>query len=146
MNLLVVDGDDTDQSVFFEHRNRKYSTMAAKISAGDYNRIPLAIGWTLSDIVDLNHLLSNRRTAKGGFGMRTNQRVAPPIFDQCGRRVIQADGSKLVSLAESQASESSAAQVCRVCQNRIENRLQISRRTADDLEHLRRRGLLLQRF
>ena len=57
--------------------------------------------------------------------MGTNQRRASPMFDQCGRRVIQADGSELVSLAEPQAGESGAAQVCSVCQYRIENRLQI---------------------
>src|SRR5215475_15298154 len=101
MNLLVVDGDDTDQSVFLDHRNRKYSAIAAKISAGHYKRIPLAIGWALCDIVDLSHLFRKRRTAKGGFGMGTDQRRASPMFDQCGRRVIEA-------LAESQAGKSSA--------------------------------------
>src|SRR5262245_29927599 len=52
MNLLVVDGDDTDQRVFLEHRNRKYCAIAAKISPSHYKRIPLAIGWGLCDIVD----------------------------------------------------------------------------------------------
>src|SRR5262245_63728394 len=111
MNLVVVDGDDADQSVFPEHRNRKYSAIAAKISAGHYKRIPLAIGWAFYDIVDLSHPFRKRRTAKGGFGMGTDKRRASPMFDQCGRRVIQADSSKLVSLAEAQAGESSAAQV-----------------------------------
>src|SRR5262245_41432747 len=143
MNLLVVDGDDTDQSAFLEHRNRKHGAIAAKVSAGHYKRIPLPIGWALYHIVDLSHLFRKGRTAKSGFGMGTDQRRTLPMFDQCGRRVIQADGSELVSLAESQAGKSSAAQVCRVCQYRIENRLQISRRTADDLEHLRGSSLLL---
>ena len=62
-NLLAVDGDDTDQSIFLEHRNRKYSAITAKISAGHYKWIPLAVGWTLCDIVDLNRLLRKRRTA-----------------------------------------------------------------------------------
>src|SRR5262245_65874659 len=78
--------------------------------------------------------------------MGTNQGRASPVFDQSGRRVIQADGSELISLAEPQAGESRAAQVCRVCQYRIENRLQISRRTADDLEHLGGGCLLLKRL
>src|SRR6516164_2809758 len=68
------------------------------------------------------------------------------MFDQRRRRVIQADCSELISLAEPQASKAGVAQVCRVCQYRIENRLQISRRTADNLEHLRCRGLSLQRL
>jgi hypothetical protein len=61
------------------------------------------------------------RDGKGGFGMGTDQRRASPMFDQCGRRVIQADGSELVSLVEPQAGESGTAQVRRVCQYRIEN-------------------------
>ena len=34
----------------------------------------------------------------------------------------------------------------RILQHGFENRLQFARRTADDLEHVRGRGLLLQRF
>jgi hypothetical protein len=68
------------------------------------------------------------------------------MFGQCGRRVIQADGSEPVSFAKPQAGESGSAQVRRVCQYRIENRLQISPRATDDREHLRRCRLLLERL
>jgi hypothetical protein len=84
----VIDGDDTDQTIFLEHRDRKYGAIATEIGAGDYKRIPLAISGTLFDILNLNRLFRKRRTAKGGFGMGTNQRRASPMFDQCGRRVI----------------------------------------------------------
>src|SRR5262249_55099403 len=87
-HLLVIDGDDTDQTIFLEHRDRQYGAIAAKISAGAYKRIPLDISGTLSDILDLNYLFRKCCTAKGGFGMGTNQRRASPMFDQCGRRVI----------------------------------------------------------
>ena len=34
-DFLAVDGDETDQNIFPEHRDRKHGAIATKISAGD---------------------------------------------------------------------------------------------------------------
>ena len=59
---------------------------------------------------------------------------------------MQADTPELVALAEQQARKLSVAQACRVRQHGIENELQFSGRTADDLQHLGDGRLLLQRL
>jgi hypothetical protein len=51
-----------------------------------------------------------------------------------------------ISLAQVQISQGGLADARRILQNGIENRLQISRRGADDAQHLGGRGLLLQRL
>ena len=59
---------------------------------------------------------------------------------------MQADTTKLVTLAEEQAGEFGFAQARRVRQYGIEHRLQVAGRTRNDVQHLRGRGLLLQRL
>src|SRR5262249_26830904 len=55
-------------------------------------------------------------------------------------------GAKHLAIVEKQMCELGLADTPGVGKDRIEYRGQVTRRTADDLEHLRSRGLLLQRF
>ena len=40
-HLLAVDGDDSDQFVLLEHRNREYGPSAAKLHGGNDTRLAL---------------------------------------------------------------------------------------------------------
>ena len=59
---------------------------------------------------------------------------------------MQRDGSKCIAFAQKQIAELGLADARRVRQHSFEHRLQLAGRTRDDLQHLRGRGLLLQRL
>src|SRR5205085_7133861 len=63
-----------------------------------------------------------------------------------GRRVVHGGDAEFLAIAQIQISEICSADSYGVLQHGLENRLQFSRRTADDAQYLRGCGLLLQRF
>src|SRR5262245_31340097 len=77
--------------------------------------------------------------------MRT-ERLAKTNISILRWYVVERDVTKSVSIVQAQSAKLSVAEPCCVRQHGLENRLQLSRRTADDLQHLRGRGLLLQRL
>src|SRR5215467_8420439 len=68
------------------------------------------------------------------------------VFRQCRRYAEVRDNPGGLTLDSVQKSKFSLADPRRVRQDRLEYRLQVSRRVRDDLEYLRRRRLLLQRL
>src|SRR6516165_5728011 len=62
------------------------------------------------------------------------------------RRTMGRDGAKGISLAQNQIAEFCIAEARCILQHRLEYRLQIARRGTDDLQYLRGRRLLLERF
>src|SRR5262249_16795189 len=62
------------------------------------------------------------------------------------RCIMHCDSAEGASLIEIHRAKLGFADARRVSQHGLEHRLQFARRTADDLEHLRRRSLLLQAF
>jgi hypothetical protein len=65
---------------------------------------------------------------------------------KCRWCVVDCDGTECAAFTEVQCAELGAAEPGRVFQHGLENRLQLAGRTADDLQHLRGRGLLLKRL
>ena len=61
-------------------------------------------------------------------------------------RVDTRNLAKRTVLIEEKIAELGLAQSRRVLQHRAEDRRELARRATDDLQHLRGRGLLLQRF
>ena len=62
------------------------------------------------------------------------------------RRAVQRRHAEGIALASETDAELGLANARRVLQHGVEHRLQLAGRAADDLEHLRGRGLLLQRL
>ena len=145
-NLLAVDGDRADQLVLLEHRHgetvrrRASSTVATTGSRSIVGRLGLMSAmWTTCFVRD--------NAAKGdvlGSGRTTGSRRA--ILGICRRRAVQRDGAEAISLAQPYS--------CRTWPRRCASRspawpgtpAPARRRTADDLQHLRGRRLLLQRL
>jgi hypothetical protein len=75
-----------------------------------------------------------------------NDRFAPRILDIARLGTVHRDSAKNVSLAKEQIAELGAADADRVLQHGLEHRLQVPRRAGDDLQHLGRCCLLLQRL
>src|SRR6476619_2677190 len=61
------------------------------------------------------------------------------------RRIVRRSDTKDLSIAEIHVSERSLANAHRVREHGLEDQLQLHGRARDDLQHLRGRGLLLQR-
>jgi len=59
---------------------------------------------------------------------------------------VRGDHPQRVMLSQIKRTEVGLTNSSRIRQHRLENRFQFSGRTRDDLQHLRSRGLLLQRF
>src|SRR5262249_34502439 len=79
------------------------------------------------------------------FGIHVNDRLAPPAI-HVGLLAMQGDRAEDVSLAQEQVTEFGLADAGRVLQHGVEHSLKLAGRARDDLEHLRGRGLLLQRL
>ena len=69
-----------------------------------------------------------------------------PPLDIGRRRTVQRGHAEGISLAKEQIAKLGLAEPGRVPQQGLEHGLQLARRVADNLEHLRGRGLLLQCF
>src|SRR5262249_5154248 len=63
-----------------------------------------------------------------------------------GRRIVKRADAKSDSVVEIKRAKLGFADARRIGQHGFKNRLQLARRTGDDLQHLRGRRLLLQRF
>ena len=71
-------------------------------------------------------------------------RLATPQLGISRRRIVHGNDTKAVAFFKRQYAELRLADARGVLQHGVEYRLQIARRGADDTEHVRRRGLLLQ--
>src|SRR5262245_9952970 len=145
-HLLTKDDNRADQLSLLEHRDRKHRAITTELGASDYKRIPREIRRRRANIVNVRHLMRQRRLAQRGVRSGTDERGAAPVLRKCGWSVMEADTSELVTLAEKQARKLGVAQACRVRQHGIEDGLQFSRRARDDAQHLGGRSLLLPRL
>src|SRR5262249_62158000 len=74
------------------------------------------------------------------------ERPALQLCNKRWRRVVEGNTLERISAVHEQDAEFRFANSCGVLQHRLEDRLKIAGRAADDTEDLRGRGLLLKRF
>jgi len=86
------------------------------------------------DVGDLNWLLGRQRATERGVWIWANDWVALSLLNKRLWRTMYRDGPKGISLALIQDSEFGRAGARRIFQHRVEHRLQLARRTADDAE------------
>src|SRR5262245_59040572 len=75
-----------------------------------------------------------------------NDRLALITFGQGGRYAVPRDRPEPIAFRQPKEAELGLADSGRVREHRLEHWLQLARRTADDLQDLRGRSLLLQCF
>ena len=75
-----------------------------------------------------------------------DHRFAPPQLVPCSRCAVQRDEPKRVSIVQQEVAKFGVADAYCVLQHGLKHRLQLAGRTADDLEDLGGRRLLLQRL
>ena len=82
-----------------------------------------------------------------GGGVGAERALAQPGCRECRRHIVFRDNAELhLRRKEIDRAKFGFTQARGILQHRLENWLQFTRRAADDLQHLRGRGLLLQRL
>ena len=74
------------------------------------------------------------------------QRIAPPQLDPLRYVAVHRRNPECGAVVEQQIAEFRFADAGRILQHRLEHRLQLAGRRTDDAQHVRRRGLLFERF
>src|SRR4029077_4898794 len=97
------------------------------------------------NVVDLNDLLVAYDVGKSTIWMRAKG-LAETRSRKVLRRIMQRNGAVSSSVVEVERAELSLANSRGVLQYRIEHRVQLSRRTGDDVKHFRSSGLSLKRL
>src|SRR5262245_18352461 len=122
-NLLAVYADCSDQLAFLEHRNQQKSSSTCELENW--------LAWTFrSEVDDVDRLLcagkavKSRRRAARYDPFVTLMRVKYSL-----RRVMHRDPAKHFALGLKQVSEISRANLCRIRQYGLKDRLQFAGRT-----------------
>ena len=120
----------------------------AEFDQGDYGGITLDIGWFRREIRNMLHCFGSGCASERKVRMITyvDHKLPLPPLDIGRRRTVQRGHAEGISLAKEQIAKLGLAEPGCVPQQGLEHGLQLARRVADNLEHLRRRRLLLQRF
>ena len=84
---------------------------------------------------------TTQRPSGGG-----RNRPGASCLDERGRRIVKCHGAEGFSIVDVEGAELGLANARGVFQHGLEHRLEFARRAGDDLQHLRGRGLLLQRL
>ena len=142
-HLFTVDRERTNELTVLEHGHIEDRPELPKIDRRDKYGFALDIGGLLGDIGDMNRLSGLSNTPQSGACTRSLRSTVPKI-GKC-RRYPEHGGSTPCSIVvPKQHSKSGAAHLHRILQHRLEYRVKLAGRTADDLEHVRGGCLLLQ--
>src|SRR5262245_25719878 len=94
----------------------------------------------------MDNVLCPGEAAKWSIRMGAENGFAPPQLGVGRRGAVGRNMSERTIFVQRHGAEVRLAYAGRVFQHRLEYRLKLARRAADDLEHLRSRRLLLQRL
>jgi hypothetical protein len=135
----------TDQLALLEHRHIEQAARTAKLGGGDAERLAVGIGRLGVGIHDVDRLPCAGDTAQAG--RRTGPDRSPIEVFRIGRRHAELcdRGVGSVLVAE-QNPDLGLADAGRVHQHGLEDGLELPGRARNDLQHVRGRGLLLQRL
>ena len=145
-HLLAVDGDGADQIVFLEHWHDEISASAGRLHELNQRSLACEVALLASHVSDMLQLLgldyASEWMKRAGF----DNGFALPQFDPCRGCPTHRVHPEHAVLKQHEIAEMGLTDAGRALQHRAEHGLQLARRAGDDLEHLARRGLLLQRL
>ncbi len=145
LHFLAIDRNHADQFVFLQHRYDDDGASAGDIGDADNSRVSSKVSRTLSDIINLYDPTSLDDGGVTAFRMRTDQQMLPQS-SECRRKIVLRSDIVTFPIPQIHHAEICPADACGVFKHLLEHRLQFARRGADDLQHLRGCGLLLERF
>src|SRR5262249_18007896 len=138
-DLLAIDSDRTNQVIPLEHWHDQKRPSSGNLG----NRLIWIFRSDVGDVCDL--LRVSNPVEDTGRATRRN-RIALAISGPSLRCIVQRNVPEYIAFVEQQVAEAGLADANSVLKHCPENWLQFTRPTADDLEHIRGGGLLLQRF
>ena len=138
-DLGVVERDHAQQISTFQYRHRK----EAAVGLDSFRRIFVA--WVGQHVGDIDRLPLKGGTAGHGLAINSD-RISLKPFVHLGGDIVGGRRPQQLALRAKEECAFRRAQTRRALDHGIEHRLQIEGRTANDLKHLRGRGLLRQRF
>ena len=144
-DLLTVDAEGSNELAILEHGNCYERPSPAEISRGAPLRIAFEIGSLGPHIRNVDRLLRRNNSFQRCSGER-QPRAGKQIFDKSRWHTELGYCVKLAVCVSEHSAELGIANPRSLHQHRLEDRLHISGRAADHLEHLRGGGLLLQGF
>jgi hypothetical protein len=145
-HLLTVQGEHADQLVLLEHRHEEDGAHSSQLDAGDHCRQTLpGVALFRCRIGEVNHRLARYHAAHGRFRFRTEWRLPAGFGERC-RSVMRGGQGQSVTVPAVDVAELGVANPRCLLQHGGKHRLEVAGRAADDLKHLGRGGLLLQRF
>ena len=135
-DLLAIDDDSADQLVVLEHRHAQERARAAELGrcAPGSRSAPRSLGVMSTTWTVCRGSISGRARVSelGANGPRGRQYSARPAATPC----IAAVWIDALPSQQEQIAEVGFADAGRVRQHGVEHRLQLARRTGDDLQHL----------
>src|SRR5215475_8966173 len=133
--------EHADRSSLAQQWNAERGTM----TAASLNFVPgkFRIG---QDVRDVNRPAFERGSTGDRPAVDLTRRESRQVLPIFGSEAEESNELELVATEAGDARIIRSAEPCRRLDERVEHRLQIEGRTTDDLEHLGRGGLLLQRF
>src|SRR5262249_25516482 len=105
----------------------------------------VAVGLKRHDICDVSDLFCGGSTTNRRVRRRLKPQLTPARLDVCRWCVASSSNcTETVAIAKVQCTELRFANARGVREHSVKDRLQLARRTGDDLQHLRCRRLLLE--
>src|SRR5262245_1173589 len=144
-NFLTKDGDSSNQVIILQHRHDNDRANAAKLNGVDDRRNALGIRSCRCKVGGLDRPLGSDQLGKVATrcGM---DRTASARLGKCPRHIVAGDDAQCTTFMEIEVAELGLANAHCIGQHRLEHRLQLAGRAADDLKHVGSGGLLLQRL
>ena len=139
-DLAASERHDADRLAVAHQRDPEQGA----ISAGPFRFVPGVIRVPL-DILDLDDLAFQQGSARDVSFLRSDGN-RPDVFTELVREAVQRLTEERAVALTRDGADIGVAQSCCGLDERIEHRLQVEGRAADDLQHLGRRRLLLQRL
>jgi hypothetical protein len=147
LDFLAVNSDDADDLVFPYHRHTKQRAHTRYLNRGYRQGTTFAIGDVVSHVRDVDRLAACRgawhRSIRAGFKPRS---AAPAVNVVGGQVAMHRGGAPSVSLAKPHGAVARFAEPSGIGEHGAKHWLKFAGRAGDDFEHLRRRGLLVERF
>src|SRR5262249_3854733 len=141
---LVKDADGADELVLFDHRYDEQCPDAAEFNPCNRQRIAIDVGLIGTKIGNVDGLARFGEPAHWVERPRPMRSAPKEVRERRGYAELRDDSGGAI-LEPPQIPEMGGANARRIFQNGLEHGLQFAWRTTDDLEHLRRRTVLLQR-
>ncbi len=120
---------------------------ASNVDRGNRKWVTAKVGPIFTEICHMNGFPGLGGAGHGGVGVRAEQLpLSPLLLKHHGQITVERSNAEGVTFAQKHPAITGFTKPRRVREHDLEHRLQLAGRARDDLQHLRGRGLLLQRL